>query len=299
MTHHMKLRPGSLELMRSGRKTIELRLRDAKRQGVAVGDTIVFSNAENPREKLKVRVTALHPFSSFAELYASLNLLQCGYTEETLSAASPADMEQFYTKEEQKQWGVVGIEIMPIMDKRQAQLVKISRYISFILRHKPEAIGITLDSHGWANTAELIRGVSKTYPLDMATLEEIVANDEKRRYSFNEDKTLIRANQGHTVKVDVELEEVEPPEYLWHGTATKYASSIERSGLIAKKRLYVHLSEDKETAIKVGARHGEPVLYRVNAGEMRRDGGFRFLRSANNVYLISYVPANYLYREDI
>lgn len=101
-----------------------------------------------------------------------------------------------------------------------------SKYISLILRHKPEVIGITLDEHGWANVDELLVGVSRTHPLDMTGLEEIVRTDEKQRYSFNEDKTKIRANQGHSVPVDVELEEVMPPEILYHGTGEKYVASI-------------------------------------------------------------------------
>ena len=138
-----------------------------------------------------------------------------------------------------------------------------SKFISLILRHKPETIGITLDEHGWANVDELIAGVNKSRPLDMEGLERIVAEDDKRRYSFNEDKTLIRANQGHSIQVDVELEEVEPPRILYHGTGEKYTSSIENEGIIPKSRLYVHLSSDEETARKVGIRHGKPVIYVV------------------------------------
>ena len=170
-----------------------------------------------------------------------------------------------------------------------------SKYISLILRHKPEAIGITLDEHGWANVDELIAGVSKTHPLDMEALERIVAEDEKQRYSFNEDKTLIRANQGHSIPVDVELEEVEPPEVLYHGTGEKYTASIEAQGLIPKSRLYVHLSADEETAHKVGSRHGKPVIYKVQAGRMHKEG-FKFYRSANGVWLIKHVPVKYMGR---
>ena len=168
-----------------------------------------------------------------------------------------------------------------------------SKYISLILRHKPETIGITLDEHGWADVSELIAGVSKTHPLDMEDLERIVAEDEKQRYSFNEDKTLIRANQGHSIPVDVELEQVEPPEILYHGTATKYEESIDREGLIPKSRLYVHLSGDEETARKVGIRHGKLVLYRIKSGEMHRDG-YVFYRSVNGVWLIKAVPVKYM-----
>ena len=176
-------------------------------------------------------------------------------------------------------------------------LTKTSRYIALILRHKPETIGIALDAHGWANVKELIKGVSKKYPIDMDILEEIVRTDEKQRYSFNEDHTLIRANQGHSIPVDVELEEVEPPEYLYHGTAWKYVSSIAASGLMPKSRLYVHLSEDIDTAIDVGKRHSKenelPVVYRIKSGFMHRDG-FKFYKSVNGVWLTEEVPNEYM-----
>ena len=168
-----------------------------------------------------------------------------------------------------------------------------SKLISLVLRHKPEVIGITLDEHGWANVADLIAGVNKIRPLTMELLEEIVRTDEKQRFSFNEDKTRIRANQGHSIPVDVELEELEPPEYLWHGTGEKYRESIEQNGLIAKTRLYVHLSADEDMAVKVGARHGRPIVFQVATGQMYRDG-YRFFRSVNGVWLTKYVPAVYL-----
>ena len=168
-----------------------------------------------------------------------------------------------------------------------------SKYISLILRHKPEVIGITLDEHGWASVTELIEGVRCTHSLDMQMLEEIVASDEKQRYSFNEDKSLIRANQGHSIPVDVELEQVAPPEVLWHGTGAKYVESINQSGLIAKSRLYVHLSQDYETAVNVGKRHGKPVVYKVHAKEMEQDG-YAFYKSVNGVWLTKAVPKKYL-----
>lgn len=172
-------------------------------------------------------------------------------------------------------------------------LVELSRYISLILRHKPEVIGITLDEHGWANVDELIKGIARTKDFNMEILEEIVKNDDKQRYSFNENKTLIRANQGHSIPVDVELEVVTPPQYLWHGTGEKYVSYIDKMGLIPKSRLYVHLSSDKETAIKVGKRHGKPVVYRVKSGEMVQSG-YKFYCSKNGVWLIKEVPVNFL-----
>ena len=169
----------------------------------------------------------------------------------------------------------------------------ISKYMSLILRHKPETIGIALDEHGWAKVSELIEGVSKTHPFDKEMLEQIVATDSKQRYSFNEDKTLIRANQGHSIPVDVELKKAQPPEFLWHGTGEKYLASIEKTGLIPKSRLYVNLSTDEKTAIEVGRRHGKPFVYKVLSGKMFLDG-HEFYLSKNGVWLTKQVPVEYL-----
>ena len=170
-----------------------------------------------------------------------------------------------------------------------------SKFMSLILRHKPETIGITLDEHGWANVDELIAGISKTHVFNRELLEEIVRTDNKQRYSFNEDKTLIRANQGHSIPVDVELEEKKPPEILFHGTGEKYVAFIDKEGLIPKSRLYVHLSSNEETAYKVGQRHGKPVIYKVKSGEMYREG-YKFYCSVNGVWLTKTVPVKYLER---
>ncbi len=172
-----------------------------------------------------------------------------------------------------------------------------SKFVSLILRHKPEAVGITLDEHGWADVDELIAGVSKTRPFDRRMLERIVAEDEKQRYSFNEDKTLIRANQGHSIPVDVELEKRMPPDFLYHGTGEKSVSSIEKQGLLPMSRLYVHLSLEYETAIKVGARHGKPVVYKIASRQMA-DEGYDFFLSVNGVWLTKRVPVQYLIREE-
>jgi len=174
-------------------------------------------------------------------------------------------------------------------------LKETSKYLSLILRHKPEVIGIALDEHGWADVEQLIKGIQRTQSFDMETLEKIVYTDKKQRYSFNSDKTRIRANQGHSMLVDVELEEAMPPEYLWHGTGQKYADSIERQGLISKSRLYVHLSADYETAVEVGSRHGSPVVYQVQSGRMAEDGE-AFYRSVNGVWLTKKVSVKYLER---
>ena len=175
---------------------------------------------------------------------------------------------------------------------------EISKYIALILRHKPEAIGIALDEHGWADVNELIEGISKTHPLTREMLEEIVRTDNKQRYSFNDDHSLIRANQGHSIPVDVELQRTEPPAVLYHGTGEKYVPSIMKEGLIPKTRLYVHLSTDIATALNVGKRHGRPVIFRIDARKMNEDGCAFFL-SANGVWLTKSVPIKYLTTETV
>lgn len=184
------------------------------------------------------------------------------------------------------------------MEKKttERRLERLSKFISMILRHRPEVIGITLDEHGWANVDELIEGINKTEAFSKATLEKIVKTDEKQRYSFSPDKTLIRANQGHSFPVDVELEKKEPPAVLYHGTGIKSVESIKEKGLLPMERLYVHLSTDVETATKVGKRHGSPCIFRINAAQMSKDG-YDFFQSVNGVWLTKEVPPQYL--EDI
>lgn len=180
------------------------------------------------------------------------------------------------------------------MSERTDSNKKLSVFISLILRHKPEAAGITLDEHGWANVDELIKGINSAgYRIDMPLLEEIVKTDNKQRYSFSEDKTLIRANQGHSVKVDVGLKECEPPEQLFHGTGERFAAAIRKEGLKPMSRLYVHLSKDRETAEKVGARHGKPHIFFVHSGKMFRQG-YKFYLSENGVWLTESVPPEFL-----
>lgn len=150
-----------------------------------------------------------------------------------------------------------------------------------------------LDEHGWANVNELIEGINKTQSIDMMLLEKIVSEDEKQRYSFNEDKTLIRANQRHSIPVDVELEMKNPPDILWHGTGEKYVTAIKEQGLISKSRLYVHLSSNYDTAVTVGSRHGKCVVFQVDTKRMSEDG-YKFYLSVNGVWLTKEVPIEYL-----
>lgn len=170
----------------------------------------------------------------------------------------------------------------------------ISRYIALLLRHHPEKAGLCLDEHGWVEVEALIQGVRRRYPeFDRAVLDEIVARDSKQRYAYNQDKTCIRANQGHSIPVDVELKQALPPTILYHGTGEKYVESIQKVGLIPKSRLYVHLSTDIQTAIQVGKRHGQPVVYQIDTQQMIHDG-FIFYISANHIWLTKAVPVQYL-----
>lgn len=174
---------------------------------------------------------------------------------------------------------------------------KLSRFLSMILRHHPEVIGIELDSHGWADIDRLIEGVNRSGKyIDRDLLEKIVAEDKKQRYSISPDKKCVRANQGHSVHVDVELSEERPPDILYHGPAEKYVDSIEKKGLLPRGRLYVHLSRDRETAISVGRRHGSPIVYRIDSQRMYLDG-ISFYRSENDVWLVKYVPFEYMIME--
>lgn len=171
-----------------------------------------------------------------------------------------------------------------------------SKFISLILRHHPEAAYIELDEHGWAEVDKLIEGIRRTGKrINRELLEEIVRTDNKQRYSFNEDKTYIRANQGHSVPVDVGLKEQEPPVFLYHGTAAGFLASIEREGLKPMGRLYVHLSKDVETAVNVGKRHGKPVVLKIHSGDMYRDGQAFYL-SENGVWLSKKVVPEYFER---
>ncbi len=177
-----------------------------------------------------------------------------------------------------------------------ASLREISKFISFVLRHQPGALDMELDEHGWADVKTLVERMNRSQPFTMEMLEQIVAEDEKQRYSFNEDKTLIRANQGHSIPVDVELEQTQPPAVLWHGTGERFLPVILAEGLRPMSRLYVHLSANQETAVKVGRRHGNPALLRVDAEAMARDG-YAFFLSVNGVWLTKEVPPKYLSRE--
>lgn len=172
---------------------------------------------------------------------------------------------------------------------------KLSVFISLILRHKPEVIGIEMDRFGYASVMRLILGIKNSgRAIDFEMLKEIVSSDEKGRYSFNEDMTKIRANQGHSINVEVPLRELEPPTFLYHGTSIESIDSIVSDGMISSmNRLHVHLSDNTELAIKVGARHGKPVVLIIKAKEMYYNN-YKFYMSENDVWLADSIPLKYV-----
>jgi putative RNA 2'-phosphotransferase len=174
------------------------------------------------------------------------------------------------------------------------RIVQISKTVAKHLRHKPEALGLTLEPGGWVLVSALLAAFAKKgFALTRDELEVVVLENDKQRFSFDETGDRIRANQGHSTEVDLLLEPVEPPVTLFHGTASKNISSILKSGIDRGSRHHVHLSTDTETARKVGARHGKPVILKVQSRAMR-DAGFVFFKSENNVWLTDHVPAQFL-----
>lgn len=174
------------------------------------------------------------------------------------------------------------------------QLTKHSKFLSYILRHNPKAIDLNLDDQGWAVVQELIEQANLSGKrFTRSVLEEVVANNSKKRFAFNEDKTKIRANQGHSLRIDLGYKPVAPPTILYHGTATRFVNSIRKKGLIKGSRHHVHLSDDLATAKSVGARHGVPVILEVQAETMYK-AGFHFYKSENGVWLTDHVPTSYL-----
>jgi len=175
-----------------------------------------------------------------------------------------------------------------------SQYGKLSRTIAMLLRHQPESFGLTLDRQGWCDVEALLAAMkARGKMIDMDILRAIVASDDKGRYAFNEDETAIRALQGHSIYVDLELKPAIPPSILFHGTVDRFLDSILEEGLKKRGRNHVHLSPDIQTASKVGARRGDPVILLVDAERMVEDG-ILFYRSDNGVWLCDYVPAIYL-----
>ena len=174
------------------------------------------------------------------------------------------------------------------------ELVHISKYLSLILRHRPETIGLALDDEGWVSISKLLRAAKKHgNPIDRSTLDEVVFSNDKMRFAFSKDGLRIRANQGHSISVNLNLESLDPPSLLYHGTAIRFIESIRASGLEKRNRQHVHLSATKETAISVGKRHGKPVVLTIQAKRMF-DEGHQFYLSQNGVWLTKHVPYQYI-----
>ena len=171
---------------------------------------------------------------------------------------------------------------------------RISKFLSFVLRHHPEHIGITLDENGWTDVETLLEKVNHhNIPLTFDLLKHIVDTNAKKRFAFNESLDKIRASQGHSIDVELGYTPQQPPEILYHGTAEKWVSAILETGLQKQSRHHVHLSADMETAKNVGQRHGRVVVFEVLAGEMFEEG-IEFFVSANGVWLTDHVPVKYL-----
>ena len=176
----------------------------------------------------------------------------------------------------------------------EKETTSISKFLSLVLRHQPQLIGITLNEQGWVNVDELLQRAhkhGKIITLDMLT--HVVETNTKKRFAFSDDKRQIRASQGHSVVVELGYEPQVPPDVLFHGTGSQSVPSILKTGLERRSRQHVHLSADIDTAIKVGSRHGKPVVLSVLAGEMHKKG-YVFYISANGVWLTNEVPAEYL-----
>ncbi len=169
-----------------------------------------------------------------------------------------------------------------------------SKFLSLILRHKPETIGISLDSNGWAGVDELLNKMSQQGTLiELSELETVVAENDKQRFEFNEDRTLIRARQGHSISIELGLEPQEPPNFLFHGTAERNINSIKEKGITKGERHHVHLSLDERTAMNVGMRYGKPVVLTVDARKMYENSHLFFL-TENGVWLTEHVPTIYI-----
>lgn len=174
------------------------------------------------------------------------------------------------------------------------KLVRISKFLCLILRHKPDTIGLTLDAEGWAKVDELLpKALEHGVIIDRPILRQIVEHGEKKRFSFSEDGQKIRANYGHSIPIVFGSEPSEPPEFLYHGTAKRFLPPISEQGLGPGTRQYVHLVEDEKTAVAVGRRHGEPVVLTIKAHAMH-ENGFEFFKTESEIWLTKTVPAEYI-----
>jgi putative RNA 2'-phosphotransferase len=173
--------------------------------------------------------------------------------------------------------------------------VKISKFLSLVLRHAPETIHVNMDKNGWVDIQELIDNANtyKDLHLTIDIIKKVVETNDKQRYAISDDEKRIRANQGHSITVDLGLESKRPPDILYHGTAARFLDSIMNGGLKPMGRQYVHLSRTEEIAMTVGSRHGKPVVLHIDAKTMYEEG-YKFYISENNVWLVDEVPVKYI-----
>ena len=176
----------------------------------------------------------------------------------------------------------------------EKEIIKTSKFLSLILRHEPERVGLKLGDGGWVVVEDLLLAV-KTHgvALTLDQLKQVVATSDKKRFAFSEDGQRIRASQGHSVEVDLQYPPQQPPEILYHGTASRFVDGIRQHGLQKMQRHDVHLSAETKVTVQVGGRHGKPVLLIIRAGEMHR-AGHVFRCSANGVWLVEHVPAQFI-----
>ncbi len=185
--------------------------------------------------------------------------------------------------------------MLPVKPRNLTRLVQFSKMLSRVLRHKPQMLGLQLDANGWADVEELLKKANaKGFPdLDYPTLQQVVATNSKQRFALSDDGTRIRANQGHSVAIDLGLTPQTPPDILYHGTSEKSLDAIRSGGLQPMKRQHVHLSKDITTARTVGGRHGKAVVLTIRSGEMAAQGHVFFL-SENGVWLVVVVPVEFI-----
>lgn len=176
----------------------------------------------------------------------------------------------------------------------EKETIKTSKFLSLILRHEPERIGVKLDDAGWIGVDELLDAVNRNgTSLTLEQLKHIVATSDKKRFALSEDGQRIRASQGHSIPIDLQYPAQTPPEILYHGSADRFLPSIRKEGLHRMERHDVHLSAETKVTFQVGGRHGKPVLLIIRAGEMHR-AGHAFRCSANGVWLVPHVPPEFI-----